>query len=68
MPTAVADDGTVPHAGSTVMLDGSGSASEPWGTNVTYSWAPDHSVDRGDGQVDNATSVTPTSRIPQVKG
>ena len=37
-PTADAlpDDGTVPDAGGTVTLDGSGGA---WGTNVTYGWA-----------------------------
>ena len=39
-PTAVAlpDAGTVPVAGGTVTLDGSGSGG-PWGTNVTYAWA-----------------------------
>ena len=39
-PTADAlpDDGTVPVAGGTVTLDGSGSDGGPWGTNVTYSW------------------------------
>ena len=39
-PTAVArpDAGTVPVAGGTVTLDGSGSGG-PWGTNVTYRWA-----------------------------
>ncbi len=39
-PEAVAmpDDGTVPVAGGTVTLDGSGSGGA-WGTNVTYGWA-----------------------------
>ena len=40
-PTADAlpDDRTVPPAGGTVELDGSGSDGGPWGTNVTYSWS-----------------------------
>ena len=51
-PTAVArpDAGTVPVAGGTVTLDGSGSGG-PWGTNVTYRLGADHPRERGEGDV-----------------
>ena len=61
-PTADAlpDDGTVPVAGGTVTLDGSGSDGGPWGTNVTYSWAA-----RGATVTfDDAASATPVVTIP----
>ena len=38
---ALPDDGTVPSAGGTVMLDGSDSGGA-WGAYVTYSWALTH--------------------------
>ena len=61
-PEAVAlpDDGTVPVAGGTVTLDGSGSDGGPWGTNVTYSWAASGAT----VTFDDATSATPTVTIP----
>ena len=63
-PTADAlpDDGTVPVAGGTVRLDGSGSGG-PWGTNVTYSWA----LTAPNGVMvtfDDAASATPMVTIP----
>ena len=60
-PTADAlpDDGTVPVAGGTVTLDGSGSGG-PWGTNVTYSWAASGAT----VTFDDAASATPVVTIP----
>ena len=62
-PTAVAlpDDGTVSHAGGTVMLDGSGSG-RAWGTNVTYSWAQTRPA--SGVTFDDSTSATPVVTIP----
>ena len=67
-PTAVAlpDDGTVPAAGGTVMLDGSGSGGA-WGTNVTYAWA----LTTPTGVTvtfDDAAIAEPTVTIPPVTG
>ena len=64
-PTADArpDAGRVAVDGGTVRLDGSGSG-EPWGTNVSYSWAlttPASGV-----TFDDATSVTPEVTIPEL--
>ena len=61
-PTADAlpDDGTVPVAGGTVTLDGSGSDGGPWGTNVTYSWAASGAA----VTFDDAASATPVVTIP----
>ena len=61
-PTADAlpDDGTVPVAGGTVTLDGSGSDGGPWGTNVTYSWAASGAT----VTFDDAASATPVVTIP----
>ena len=66
-PTAVAlpDAGTVPVAGGTVTLDGSGSGSGgPWGTNVTYRWALTTPASGVRVTFDDATSVTPEVAIP----
>ena len=66
-PTAVAlpDDGTVPAAGGTVMLDGSGSGGA-WGTNVTYSWALTTPTTGVTVTFDNDSIAEPTVTIPQV--
>ncbi len=66
-PTAVAlpDDGTVPAAGGTVMLDGSGSGGA-WGTNVTYSWALRTPATGVTVTFDNDSIAEPTVTIPQV--
>ena len=66
-PTAVAlpDDGTVPAAGGTVMLDGSGSGGA-WGTNVTYSWALTTPTTGVTVTFDNDSIAKPTVTIPQV--
>ncbi len=66
-PTAVAlpDDGTVPAAGGTVMLDGSGSGGA-WGTNVTYSWALTTPTSGVTVTFDDAAIAEPTVTIPQV--
>ena len=64
-PTADAlpDDGTVPPAGGTVALDGSGSDGGPWGTNVTYSWSQTSGPTSG-VTFDDDTSATPVVTIP----
>ena len=64
-PTAVArpDAGTVPVAGGTVTLDGSGSGG-PWGTNVTYRWALTTPASRVRVTFDDSTSATPEATIP----
>ena len=66
-PSAVAlpDDGTVPAAGGTVMLDGSGSGGA-WGTNVTYAWALTTPTSGVTVTFDDAASAEPTVTIPQV--
>ena len=66
VPEAVAlpDDATVPAAGGHVTLEGS--ASGPWGTNVTYSWAlPSSTFGATVRFVDNtsSTSASPRARI-----
>ena len=63
-PTAVAlpDAGTVPVAGGTVTLDGSGSG--PWGTNVTYRWALTTPASGVRVTFDDSTSATPEATIP----
>ena len=65
-PTADAlpDDGTVPVAGGTVMLDGSGSDGGPWGTNVTYGWALTSPTSGVTVTFDDAASATPVVTIP----
>ena len=65
-PTAVAlpDDGTVPVAGGTVTLDGSGSDGGPWGTNVTYRWALTTPASGVRVTFDDSTSATPEATIP----
>ena len=65
-PTADAlpDDGTVPVAGGTVTLDGSGSDGGPWGTNVTYSWALTSPASGVTVTFDDAASATPEATIP----
>ena len=65
-PAAVAlpDDGTVPVAGGTVTLDGSGSDGGPWGANVTYSWALTDPSSGVTVMFDNAASATPAVTIP----
>ena len=64
-PTAVAlpDDGTVPSAGGTVALDGSGSGGA-WGTNVTYSWALTDPSSGLTVTFDDAASARPEVTIP----
>ena len=64
-PTADArpDAGTVPVAGGTVRLDGSGSGGA-WGTNVSYSWALTNPV--SGVTFDDATSATPEVTIPEL--
>ena len=66
-PTAVAlpDDGTVPAAGGTVMLDGSGSGGA-WGTNVTYSWALTTPTSGVTVTFDSVSIAEPTVTIPPV--
>ena len=66
-PTAVAlpDDGTVPAAGGTVMLDGSGSGGA-WGTNVTYAWALTTPTTGVTVTFDNDSIAKPTVTIPPV--
>ena len=66
-PTAVAlpDDGTVPAAGGTVMLDGSGSGGA-WGTNVTYAWALTTPTSGVTVTFDNDSIAEPTVTIPPV--
>ena len=61
---ALPDDGTVPVAGGTVRLDGSGSDGGPWGTNVTYRWALTAPTSGVTVTFDDATSATPTVTIP----
>ena len=65
-PTAVAlpDDGTVPVAGGTVTLDGSGSDGGPWGANVTYSWALTNPASGLPVTFDDNTSAMPVVTIP----
>ena len=60
---ALPDDGTVPVAGGTVTLDGSGSGGA-WGTNVTYSWALTSPASGVTVTFDDDTSVTPEVTIP----
>ena len=64
-PTADAlpDDGTVPVAGGTVTLDGSGSGGA-WGTNVTYSWALTSPASGVTVMFGDAASATPVVTIP----
>ena len=64
-PAAVAlpDDGTVPSAGGTVMLDGSGSGGA-WGAYVTYSWALTHPANEVTVVFDDPASAAPTVTIP----
>ena len=64
-PEAVAlpDDGTVPSAGGTVTLDGSGSGGA-WGTNVTYGWALTDPASGVTVTFDDAASATPEVTIP----
>ena len=64
-PTADAlpDNGTVPPAGGTVTLDGSGSEGGPWGTNVTYSWSQTSGPTSG-VTFDDDASATPVVTIP----
>ena len=64
-PKAVAlpDDGTIPVAGGTVMLDGSGSGGS-WGTNVTYGWALTSPASGVTVTFDDDTSATPVVTIP----
>ena len=66
-PTAVAlpDDGTVPPAGGTVMLDGSGSGGA-WGTNVAYAWALTTPTSGVTVTFDSVAIAKPTVTIPQV--
>ena len=66
-PTAVAlpDAGTVPVAGGTVTLDGSGSGG-PWGTNVTYAWALTTPASGVRVTFDDSTSATPEATIPNL--
>ena len=65
-PTADAlpDDGTVPVAGGTVTLDGSGSDGGPWGANVFYSWALTAPASGVTVTFDDAASATPEATIP----
>ena len=66
-PTAVAlpDDGKVPAAGGSVMLDGSGSGGA-WGTNVTYAWTLTTPTSGVTVTFDDAAIAEPTVTIPQV--
>ena len=65
-PTAVAlpDAGTVAAAGDDVMLDGSGSSGEAWGSNVTYSWALTSPATGVTVKFDNNEIASPTVTIP----
>ena len=65
-PVAVAlpDDGTVPVAGGTVRLDGSGSDGGPWGANVEYSWALTTPASGVAVTFDDDASATPMATIP----
>ena len=58
------DDGTVPIAGGTVTLDGSGSDGGPWGTNLTYGWALTNPASGVTVTFDDAASATPVVTIP----
>ena len=64
-PSAVAlpDDGTVPSAGGTVMLDGSDSGGA-WGAYVTYAWALTNPVNGVTVVFDDPASAAPTVTIP----
>ena len=64
-PAAVAlpDDGTVPSAGGTVMLDGSDSGGAR-GAYVTYSWALTHPANGVMVVFDDPASAAPTVTIP----
>ena len=64
-PTADAlpDDGTVPVAGGTVRLDGSGSGGS-WGTNVTYRWALTTPASGVTVMFDNDRIAMPEATIP----
>ena len=64
-PSAVAlpDDGTVPSAGGTVMLDGSDSGGA-WGAYVTYSWALTHPANGVTVVFDDPARAAPTVTIP----
>ena len=66
-PTAEAlpDDGTVPVAGGTVTLDGSGSGG-PWGTNVTYRWALATPASGVTVMFDDDASAMPVVTIPEL--
>ena len=61
---ALPDDGTVPVAGGTVTLDGSGSDGGPWGANVTYSWALINPASGLPVTFDDNTSAMPVVTIP----
>ena len=65
-PTAVAlpDAGTVAATGDDVMLDGSGSSGEAWGSNVTYSWALTSPATGVTVKFDNNEIASPTVTIP----
>ena len=65
-PVAVAlpDDGTVPVAGGTVPLDGSGSDGGPWGANVEYSWALTTPANGVTVPFDDDESARPMATIP----
>ena len=64
-PAAVAlpDDGTVPAAGGTATLDGSGSGGA-WGANVTHLWALTAPASGVTVTFDDARSATPTVTVP----
>ena len=65
-PTAVAlpDNGTVPAAGGTVVLNGASSDGGPWGANVDYSWALTTPANGVTVTFGSATSSTTTVTIP----
>ena len=65
-PTAVAlpDAGTVAATGGDVMLDGSGSSGEAWGSNVTYSWALTSPATGVTVDFDDNEIASPTVTIP----
>ena len=65
-PTAVAlpDAGTVAATGDDVMLDGSGSSGEAWGSNVTYSWALTSPATGVTVEFDDNEIASPTVTIP----
>ena len=60
---ALPDDGTVPAAGGTATLDGSGSGGA-WGANVTHSWALTAPASGVTVTFDDARSATPTVTVP----